>query len=74
MNLLLDTHIALWVIADDARLSQKARDLILAPKNSVWVSAVSIWEIAIKFGLGRSSTRWRWKICPVIIKTHLIVC
>lgn len=53
MNLLLDTHVALWAIADDSRLSSKARDLILAPRAAVWISACSLWEIAIKHGLGR---------------------
>jgi len=53
VNLLLDTHVALWAIADDARLSDKARDLILAPRTSVWVSTCSLWEISIKHGLGR---------------------
>ena len=53
MNLLLDTHVVLWAITDDPRLSAEARKLILAPHSTVWVSAVSIWEIAIKHGLGR---------------------
>lgn len=53
MNLLLDTHVALWAITDSARLPQKARELIQSPKTTVWVSAASIWEIAIKHALGR---------------------
>lgn len=53
MNLLLDTHVALWAIADSPRLSAAARTLIDAPRNTVWVSAVSVWEIAIKHSLGR---------------------
>ncbi len=53
MNFLLDTHVALWAITDDARLTAKARDLILAPRATVWISACSLWEIAIKHGLGR---------------------
>ena len=53
MNLLLDTHVALWAITDDPKLSSRARDLILAPRATVWVSAASLWEIAIKHGLGR---------------------
>jgi PIN domain nuclease of toxin-antitoxin system len=55
LNLLLDTHVALWAVTDHPHLSQKARDLILAPRNTVWVSAVSVWEISIKHGLGRSN-------------------
>lgn len=53
MNLLLDTHVALWAITDSPHLSPKARDLISAPKAIIWVSAASIWEIAIKHALGR---------------------
>lgn len=53
MNLLLDTHVALWAITDDRRLPPHARDLIESPRTSVWVSAVSVWEIAIKHSLGR---------------------
>ncbi|MDH4449301.1 MAG: type II toxin-antitoxin system VapC family toxin [Rhodoferax sp.] len=53
MNLLLDTHIALWAITDSPRLSAAARELIQSAKSTVWVSAASIWEIAIKHSLGR---------------------
>lgn len=53
MNLLLDTHVALWAITDSPRLSSKARELIESPKSSVWISAATIWEIAIKHSLGR---------------------
>ena len=53
MNLLLDTHVALWAIADSPRLSARARELIQSPRAVVWVSVASLWEIAIKHGLGR---------------------
>lgn len=53
MNLLLDTHVALWAITDDPKLSARARELIIAPRANVWVSAVSLWEISIKHSLGR---------------------
>ena len=51
MNLLLDTHIALWALIADKRLSRAAIDLIADAENSVFVSAASIWEIAIKHAL-----------------------
>lgn len=54
MRLLLDTHIALWSLTDDPRLSDKARALILEPANPVYISAVTLWEIAIKHGLDRA--------------------
>lgn len=53
MNLLLDTHVALWAITDSPRLSSQARELILGPRAIVWISAATIWEIAIKHSLGR---------------------
>ena len=45
MNILLDTHIAVWAITDDPRLSEKARELILDPDNSIYWSAVSTLEV-----------------------------
>ncbi|MFL5283121.1 MAG: type II toxin-antitoxin system VapC family toxin [Rhodopila sp.] len=53
MKLLLDTHVALWAIADDDRLSAKARRLIDDPENEVVVSAATVWEISIKHALAR---------------------
>ncbi len=56
MRLLLDTHIALWSIEDDERLTPAALKIISDPVNDIVVSAVSIWEIAIKHALARGST------------------
>jgi len=53
LRLLLDTHIALWTLTDDPRLTEPARALILDPANEICFSAVTLWEIAIKHGLGR---------------------
>ena len=53
MKLLLDTHIALWAVVDDPKLPARARELIVEPTNDVFVSAASIWEIAIKYALAR---------------------
>ena len=55
MRLLLDTHVALWAIADHPNLPAKARELIANPANLVTVSAASIWEISIKHRLQRGS-------------------
>ncbi|MEA2740471.1 MAG: hypothetical protein QOH05_3778 [Acetobacteraceae bacterium] len=55
MRLLLDTHIALWAIADHPNLSLKARGLIDDPDNQIVVSTVTIWEIAIKHALARGT-------------------
>lgn len=53
MKLLLDTHIALWALIDDARLPKPAAELISDADNIVAVSAASIWEISLKHALGR---------------------
>lgn len=52
-RVLLDTHAFLWWLADDARLGPKARGVIADPENTVYVSAATGWEIAIKAGLGK---------------------
>jgi PIN domain nuclease of toxin-antitoxin system len=53
MKLLLDTHVLLWAAGLPERLSVAARRLIEDPDNELMFSAASIWEIAIKNGLGR---------------------
>jgi PIN domain nuclease of toxin-antitoxin system len=53
MNLLLDTHTLLWWLDDNPTLSAEARRAIADGANTVFVSAVSIWEIRIKQGLGK---------------------
>jgi PIN domain nuclease of toxin-antitoxin system len=52
MRILLDTHVFIWAVTDDPRLTPAARGLIEAA-DSVYVSAASIWEIAIKSVLGK---------------------
>lgn len=53
MELLLDTHAFIWWSAVDPRLIEGARAAIANPGNRVIVSAVSIWEIAIKRATGK---------------------
>jgi len=53
MKFLLDTHLLLWIAGDTKRLSAKARKLITEPTSELFFSAASLWEIAIKRGLGR---------------------
>ena len=51
MNILLDTHIALWALSDDPKLPSAARALILDEENRIFASVASMWEIAIKRAL-----------------------
>ena len=53
MEILIDTHMLLWWLADDSRLSKKARALMADPANMLTVSAATAWEIAIKQALGK---------------------
>lgn len=52
MNLLLDTHIFLWLQTEPQRLGPHL-NLVEDRRNELFVSAASAWEIAIKFQLGR---------------------
>lgn len=52
MKYLLDTHILLWSIQNHARLSKKAKDIILNPHHQIVFSTVNIWEVAIKYQKG----------------------
>lgn len=54
MKLLLDTHVLLWAAGMPEKLPDEARNLIETPANQLFFSAASLWEIAIKSGLGRS--------------------
>ena len=57
MTLLLDTHLLLWAAANDAMMSAAADQLVQDPANTLWFSAASIWEVAIKRGLDRPDFR-----------------
>jgi len=53
MKLLLDTHLLLWAAGEPDRLPKEAKMLIEDVQNELFFSAASLWEIAIKHGLGR---------------------
>lgn len=57
MKLLLDTHVLLWAAGTPTRLSASARRLLNDPDNDLLFSPASLWEIAIKSGLGRADFR-----------------
>ena len=56
LRLLLDTCVLLWALEDNPRLSRRARQLIVEPRNEVYVSAASTWEMAIKSARGKLNT------------------
>lgn len=53
MRILLDTHLLLWWLANHPSLADEARMLISEPGNTLFISAVSLWEIWLKTGLGK---------------------
>lgn len=53
MRLLLDTQALLWFLTNDSRLSAAAESAILAPANELWLSPISLLEIAIKVRIGK---------------------
>lgn len=53
MKVLLDTHAFLWWLAEDSKLSARARRIIGSDTNELFLSAASVWEIAIKASLSR---------------------
>jgi PIN domain nuclease of toxin-antitoxin system len=68
MKLLLDTQLLLWAAGEPDRLSAAARALIDAPENELWFSAASVWEIAIKSGLGRED----FQVNPRLLRRGLL--
>lgn len=68
MNLLLDTHLLLWAAATPERLSKDASTMIQNRENRLYFSAVSIWEITIKRGLGRADFR----VDPALLRRGLV--
>ena len=53
MDLLIDTHILLWWLLGDPRLDPQASAAVGHPRNRIYVSSASAWEIAIKAALGK---------------------
>jgi PIN domain nuclease of toxin-antitoxin system len=53
VNVLLDTHVAVWWSDDPSLVSAEARGVLSNPLNSVWFSSASAWELAIKIRSGK---------------------
>jgi PIN domain nuclease of toxin-antitoxin system len=68
MKLLLDTHLLLWAAGEPHRLSKQARALIDNADNELLFSAASLWEVAIKRGLGRED----FKVDPRLLRRGLL--
>jgi PIN domain nuclease of toxin-antitoxin system len=53
LKILLDTHVFLWAITGDPRLSAMQRSVYTDEANDLYLSVASVWEILIKSGLGK---------------------
>jgi PIN domain nuclease of toxin-antitoxin system len=53
MNYLLDTHTLIWALQDRKQLSGKVTQALENPDNAIFVSAITFWEIALKFSIGK---------------------
>jgi len=80
-KLLLDTHILLWWLNNDRRLSETIRILISDPENLIYVSVASLWEATIKRKLGtlefadellfRELSKDDWQVLPITLQHAL---
>lgn len=68
MKLLLDTQLLLWAAGQPERLSPAARKQLTDPKHELLFSAASLWEIAIKAGLGRKD----FQVEPRVLRRALL--
>ena len=48
MNILLDTHMAIWALLDSPKLTSKAKQFITDPDSTIYYSVVSVWEVLLK--------------------------
>jgi PIN domain nuclease of toxin-antitoxin system len=55
LKLLLDSHAVLWAADNPSRLGAAAKAELQNPANELFLSAATIWEIAIKVGIGKLS-------------------
>ena len=53
MKYLLDTHVIIWYAEDSSELPKKITDIIDSPENEIYISSISLWEIALKVSLGK---------------------
>ena len=68
MKILLDTHLLLWAAGMPDRLPPEARALIEHPETEPIVSAASLWEVAIKSGIGRTD----FNVDPRLLRRGLL--
>ncbi len=53
MKVLLDTHVLIWALTDPLKLSPQAANILLDSNTSLLVSSATVWELGIKFQIGK---------------------
>ena len=53
MNYIIDTHILLWYMKGDQRISTETQEKIENSSNNIWISNASLWEMAVKVNIGK---------------------
>ncbi|MGE0283759.1 MAG: type II toxin-antitoxin system VapC family toxin [Rhizobiaceae bacterium] len=69
MKLLIDTQLLVWSAIDAERLSKRAEDILSDDQNELHFSIVSLWEIVIKSGLGRTD----FNVDAAVLREGLLV-
>ena len=57
MKILLDTHYLLWAFIDTSKISKSVYNKLLADENEIFYSQASLWEISIKYNMGKLSLK-----------------
>lgn len=65
MNILLDTHFIIWLASDPARLTEHERDILSKDSNRIIASAISIWEIRLKWASAYASGERKGIVDPI---------
>ena len=72
-NYLLDTHVLLWWLSGDKKLSSKMRRVVSDPNKVIYVSVASVWEMVTTESLGKLKVKQIDKIEEVIKQSGLVV-
>ncbi|CAA6803798.1 MAG: PilT protein domain protein [uncultured Campylobacterales bacterium] len=51
MNYIIDTHILIWLLFDHKKISKEKLEILKNPKNKIFITSISFWEISIKYAL-----------------------
>jgi len=63
VKFLLDTSVFLWALTNSGRLSSRAHGILKEQREAIWLSAASVWEVAVKYQLGKLPLPRRPALC-----------